>query len=137
MAEAGTGKSRLCYEFKATLPAECKIDRSLLGVRVPGRTVQFYTLRAGVPRPPLWRKTLRAAVFSDDLREPGMSEKSADENTMPAAHSSGAPNTLKPLEISHVCVGILPLACKIARFCPVPLISERAVPQPHILSPAT
>jgi predicted ATPase len=25
VAEAGTGKSRLCYEFKATLPAECKV----------------------------------------------------------------------------------------------------------------
>ena len=25
MAEAGTGKSRLFYEFKAALPAECKL----------------------------------------------------------------------------------------------------------------
>jgi hypothetical protein len=25
VAEAGTGKSRLVYEFKATLPAECKV----------------------------------------------------------------------------------------------------------------
>jgi class 3 adenylate cyclase len=25
VAEAGTGKSRLCYEFKATLPTECKV----------------------------------------------------------------------------------------------------------------
>ena len=25
VAEAGTGKSRLYYEFKATLPAECKV----------------------------------------------------------------------------------------------------------------
>ena len=25
MAEAGTGKSRLFHEFKATMPAECKV----------------------------------------------------------------------------------------------------------------
>jgi predicted ATPase len=25
VAEAGTGKSRLCYEFKATIPVECKL----------------------------------------------------------------------------------------------------------------
>jgi hypothetical protein len=59
--------------------------------------------KAGVPRPSFWRKTLRAAVFSDDLREPGTSEKMAHQNTMPAALSSGLHRTCKPIgKSSHV-----------------------------------
>ena len=73
----------------------------------PGRTVEFYMLRPGVPRPSLWRKTLRSNVFSDDLREPSTSEKTAHENTMSAALSSGCAERANPLENQPR----VPLAC--------------------------
>jgi hypothetical protein len=108
--------------------AQYAVHALVIHFRVPGRTVQFYTLlyaKAGVSRPSFWQKMLTSATFSDDLRRPGTSEKTVYETPCPTLFSSGAPNCAKPLENQAACaVGIQPCAARIlgprttARTCP-------------------
>jgi class 3 adenylate cyclase len=73
VAEAGTGKSRLFYEFKATLPAECKVLEAYsvsygkASAWLPVlELLRGYFLLAEMDDPPARRAKVRAAVLGLD-----------------------------------------------------------------------